>query len=115
MEKYKNIRVSHRPFRPSVAIARDDEDVVQNNLAVTPSKMLELMNEGIAVSAGNQSLLKSQDVGDSDWTIPVERQRGIDPLADGWTIMMDIKDKIRHGAKKAFDAQALEGAAGDVE
>lgn len=91
--KYKS-RKSWCGFRPSNAIARDDEQPVQNGLSVTPSEMERLTQEGIPISASNSMLLKSYDVGDNDFSVPLEFRRGVDPLADGYQQMKEVHSKI---------------------
>lgn len=72
---------------------RRGESVVQNGLAVTPSDVLRMAENGIPASAQmNSSFFDgSQKPG---WDVPLEERRGVD-IAQMWQSSKDIKQKFR--------------------
>lgn len=86
-------------FQPNTVVSickrREDETMVQPNLAVTPSKMMKMAEHGVAISSD----LNSSNFVDGDknpsWDIPLERLRGID-MADLWQTRQAIKSKIKN-------------------
>ena len=89
-------RNSWRPFITSTATRKENEEVVQNGLAVTPSLSLELTRQGLSISAMNTiNSLKFNGDSDRDWSVPVEFQRGIDVMADGYQQQQSARGKIR--------------------
>lgn len=96
-------RKSWRPFVCSSAIRKQNEEVVQNGLAVTPSLSLELTQQGLSISSMNTvNSLKFNGDTDKDWSVPVEFQRGVDALADGYQQQQTARTKIR---KVVLEAQ----------
>lgn len=96
-------RNSWRPFKASTAIRKENEEVVQNGLAVTPSMSLELTQQGLSISSMNTiNSHKFAGDADKDWSVPVEFQRGMDVLADGYQQQQTARNKIR---KVVLDAQ----------
>lgn len=84
----------------------DDEQVVQNGLAVSPGNMLELTKQGLSISSQNQSQLYV-DEGDFGIDVPLEFQRGMD-MADLWNARADVREKVREAMSNP-DNIILEG------
>lgn len=91
----KNLNIKHfaRPRR------RVGENVVQNDLAYTPSQMMQLAEQGIAVSTMSIGAENFYD-GDTNpsFELPLERLRGVD-VADCWQAEKSIKKKAKKGLK----------------
>lgn len=94
----RNINVKHfsRPRR------KDGESVVQNDLAYTPTQMMQMAEQGIAVS--NQSVSAENffdgvPVNESTFNLPLERLRGVD-VADCWQAEQSIRKKAKNGLKQ---------------
>lgn len=82
-------------FRPSVAVRHEQEPVVQNGLALTPSDMQEMMMKGEAISAQHMAMIKDETVAQrNDFTVPLEHTRGFD-MVDGWNIKHDVSERVR--------------------
>lgn len=89
-------KCSHRSFRPAVAQRHGNEEVVRNGLAVTPSQALELTNQGVSISAMNSSnFQKVEGQSYKDWSVPMEYQRGVDVLADGYQAQQRVRGRLR--------------------
>lgn len=91
-------RKSFRPFRPSFARCLDGDEVVQNNLAVTPSSMVEMMNNGISISSQNMAFQASFDAHDIDMSVPLEFERGT-CLGDLYQAQQDVRSKFKKHLK----------------
>lgn len=92
-------RIRH-PF--ATCKRRSGEKPVQNNLALTPSDILRMAEQGIpASSANNPNLIDGNS--DNDWNVPLEERRGID-MTDLWNERQNIKSKFR----KAHDTAPIE-------
>lgn len=78
---------------------RVGEHVVQNNLAYTPTQMMQLAEQGIAVSTMTIGAENFYD-GDTNpsFELPMERMRGVD-IADCWQAEKSIKKKAKKGLK----------------
>lgn len=85
---------------------RSDVDLpVQNGLAYTPSKMLELAKQGIPISA--QAISDDHFFeGDTDYSphVDIQYQRGID-INDLWNEQQRIHSKMIDATKRAVDLQ----------
>lgn len=91
----RNINIKHfaRPRR------KEGENIVQNDLAYTPSQMMEMAERGIAVS--NQSIAVENffdgvPVAESTFELPMDQLRGID-VADCWQANESIRKKAKKG------------------
>lgn len=77
---------------------RPGETVVQNGLAVTPSDVLRMAEQGIPASAQmNSSFIDGS--ANPGWDVPLEERRGVD-IAQMWQFSKDAKLKF----KAAHDA-----------
>lgn len=92
-------RKSYLPFRPSVALCLESDIVVQNNLAVTPSSMVDMMNNGISISSQNMAFQASFDAHDMDMSVPLEFERGT-CLGDLYQAQQDVRSKFRKHLKE---------------
>lgn len=78
-----------------------DESVVQNNLAYTPSQMMELAEKGIPINQGNigaDNFFDGVPIGEGTFDLPLERQKGVD-VADCWQAAQSIRKKAKNGLK----------------
>lgn len=89
----------HRTFRPARTCRHENDPVVQNGLAVTPSQMADLASRGIPISTQNAASFTSNDVGRFDFDVPMEHTRGID-MAEMWQKREDVKSKFRETKRK---------------
>lgn len=89
-----NRYVSVSRDRFSLPRRRDDEEPVRNDLAVTPSKMLELVDLNVPISSQNAGLTFDEGYGKLDFDPPAEYTRGVD-IGDLWELRMSVKDKFR--------------------
>lgn len=86
-------------FRGSICKRHDDEPVVQNGLAVTPSEMMRLTNEGYSITSRNAMLLDAIDPADRDMYVPIQYRRGFD-ISDLSNHAADIRSKLKDAVKK---------------
>lgn len=104
-------RVKKRaPFDTYKVVQREDEDVVQNGLAMTPAQAMELVERGIPISNSNLQVMEIYKTGDKDFTVPMEFQRGVD-MADMYQHRKEVTSKVKHGYDTAiadFSAQKTE-------
>lgn len=76
---------------------KEYELVTIDNLAVTPSQMMEMASHGIPVSTPNVELFY-EGTENPSWNIPLEQQRGID-VAQLWQENRNIKRKALNYVK----------------
>lgn len=57
--------------------------VVQPDLAITPSRMASLVDEGIPVSSSLFSGFFNDGVDNPSWDLPIDQRRGVD-VAEVW-------------------------------
>lgn len=67
-------------------------DVIPN-LAITPSKMAELVDQGIPVSSSMLSGMAYDGVDNPSWDIPVDQKRGVD-IAEVWQVQKTARKNI---------------------
>lgn len=87
----------------SICERGEHEPVVQNGLAITPAKMLELQNMGFSISSQNARML--DDVRPDDMrhmNVPMEYRRNFD-IADAFQSHMEFNKKV-HKAIDEFKA-----------
>lgn len=80
----------------------DHEKIVQNDLAYTPSQMMELMERGIPVSnqtVNPEMFFDGVSVKESTFELPLDRLRGVD-VADCWQAEQSVKKKAKKGLKQ---------------
>lgn len=66
--------------------------VVRPNLAVTPSKMLTMAENGIPISSLTQDKFFDGEF-KLEWSIPAERKRGVD-ITDLWNLKKGVQSKV---------------------
>ncbi|MBR1798297.1 MAG: hypothetical protein IJ761_00145 [Bacteroidales bacterium] len=71
-----------------------DDVIVQNNLAVTPSDMANMVAQGIPVSPTNLGMTYDEGYSNVDFDIPLDRKRGVD-MAMLYEAQQAIKSKLR--------------------
>lgn len=77
---------------------RQPQDLkVNNGLAITPAKMMEMARQGVPISVQNEQNFYDGDI-NASWSIPPEKLRGIDP-ADLWQMSITSKQKIRNAKR----------------
>lgn len=91
-------------FNACVCRRHSDEPVVQNDLAVTPSQMMELTNKGYSITGQNLRLLEATDPADSDFYIPLEYRRHTD-LADLYEHSQEVRTKLKKSVKDYDDGK----------
>lgn len=89
-------------LRPAVAHRHEDEPIVRNGLAITPSEMVEMMRQGMPISAQGYSLKDESITMRNDYEVPLEHTRGFD-LVDGWNKMKEVQSKVRKVRKAVQD------------
>lgn len=72
-------RVFGRSYSPSTHC----DIIVQPNLAITPSRMAELVDQGIPVSSSIISGMAFDGVNNPSWDLPIDQKRGVD-VAEVW-------------------------------
>lgn len=93
----KNINYKHYAM-PRRA---EGERIVQNDLAYTPSQMMELTEKGIAVSNQNvnpDNFFDGLPPEQQSFNMPLYQLRGVD-IADCWQAETSIKKKAKSGLK----------------
>lgn len=93
-------RISKARFNSSI------DRPVQNNLGVTPAKMLELTKAGVPISPANLGLTFQEGVNKLDFVPPLEYQRGID-IGQLWEARQDSRDKFRKAYAKVVEKGAV--------
>lgn len=81
---------------------QEEESIVQDGLAYTPSQMMQLAERGIPVttnSASDSQFFDGVPVGQGSFDLPLDRQKGVD-VADMWQAQQSIKSKAKAGLKK---------------
>lgn len=63
------------------------------NLAITPSKMAELVDQGIPVSSSMLSGMAYDGVDNPSWDIPIDQKRGVD-IAEVWQVQKTSRKNI---------------------
>lgn len=66
---------------------------VQDNLAITPSKMAELVDQGIPVSSSVLSGMADDGIANPSWDLPIDQRRGID-VAEVWCAQREARNNI---------------------
>lgn len=100
-----------RSIKVSNFVRHDDEDDVQDGLAVTPSQMEELVRRGIPVSTANLGNEFYDGLPNNDFYVAPMYQRGVD-MADLWNTANDSKERITKGMKQVranFNSQESHG------
>lgn len=93
--KFKN-----RMCRVAVCQLHDDEEAVQDNLAYTPSQMMQLAADGIPVSTQSVAALSFDDgTRKLDFEPLMEFRRGVE-MTDLWEARQDVKAKMKEKMKK---------------
>lgn len=84
---------------------RVGEEIVQNGLALTPSEILKMAENGIpASSANNPNLIDGTP--DNNWVVPLEERRGID-MNDLWNERQDIKQRLSSAHSSAVNVEPI--------
>ncbi len=97
------------PLRVANCKRSDIELPVQNDLALTPAKVLEMAEQGIPVSA--QASVEQFYDGEPNpqWDgLPLDEQRGVD-IVTMWNAEKDIKGAIRKKSEMNQKSQSQEG------
>lgn len=87
----------YKPLRFCTCRRERNEKPVQGDLALTPSQMFNMMQEGIPITAQEQNKNNFYD-GDTNpsFELPLDQQRGVD-IADCWNASVSIRKKARKG------------------
>lgn len=93
------------PFRSAFAVRGKYEPVVKNGLAITPSDMVEMMNNGMSISAQAYSMLDKETISQrNDFEVPLEHRKGFD-MVDGWTLKQDVLGRFRAARQAVKDGR----------
>lgn len=91
------VQKSFKPNYVSTTERVENDPIVQNGLALTPAKMLELTNQGFSISAQNNRFLQAVPAAPfACFDVPLEFRRGVDPLADGYQAQQEVRSKIKN-------------------
>lgn len=84
---------------------KSGEAIVQNGLAITPARVLQMAEQGVAASAQMNAQMIEGHTG-TDWNVPLEERRGID-IATMWQESLTARKKIRdaHAASQVVNSQ----------
>lgn len=86
--------------RVAVCELQTDESSVQEGLAYTPSKMMQLAQEGIPISTQAAAGITFDDgYRKLDFEPLLENRRGVE-MTDLWEARQDIKSKVKDKIKK---------------
>lgn len=83
----------YRTFGTVCNVSNELPIVVQPNLAITPSRMAELVDEGIPVSSSFMSGFFTDGVENPSWDLPIDQRRGVD-VAEVWNAQRDARNNI---------------------
>lgn len=78
---------------------KKDEPIVKNGLAITPAAMMEMMQQGMPISAQGYSLKEETLAQSNDFFVPAEHQRHFD-MVDAWNAKLDVQEKVRTVRRK---------------
>lgn len=87
-------RLNNHSVRVKHVKLENDETEVQSGLAVTPSQMLEMSQQGIPISPQNLGLGYEEGVSALDFEPPLQYKRGID-MNDLFEARENSKNKIK--------------------
>lgn len=101
-----------RQVRPvdCVALRHEDEPIVKNGLAITPSEMMEMMQQGQPISAQGYSIKEETRAMANDYDVPLEHTRHFD-MVDAWNTRMMVQQKVRDARKKVLSGEIPQMAA----
>lgn len=72
---------------------KSENCVVKAGLAYTPSMVMELTEQGIAVSGANADAMFFDGSESPSFSVPIERQRGVDAV-DAWEASRSARSKL---------------------
>lgn len=72
---------------------KSENCIVKAGLAYTPSMVMELTEQGIAVSGANADAMFFDGSASPSFDIPIERQRGVDAV-DAWEASRSSRAKL---------------------
>lgn len=76
---------------------------VQSDLAITPSKMAQLVDQGIPVSSSLLSGVFNDGVENPSWDLPIDQKRGVD-VAEVWQAQRTARKNITNNVKLKSDS-----------
>lgn len=83
-----------RPVTLKNVKVTEEDDIVQNGLAVTPAQMYDMAERGIPITPANLGLTYQEGVSKLDFETPMEYTRGVD-IADMWEHREDMKKRMK--------------------
>lgn len=95
---YHNRKLKHF----SMPRRHEDEDVVQCDLAYTPSQMMRLVENGFPVTAHQLNpdlFFDGVAVGQGTFDLPLDRTKGVD-VADCWQASQTARKKAKDGLRQ---------------
>lgn len=83
----KKPRFAHCSYKPGI------DKLVEPNLAVTPSQMMRMTEQGVAVSSQLAGDFNDGEVNPA-WDLPIDSVRGVD-IVDTWEAQRSARMKIK--------------------
>lgn len=77
---------------------KDVSVAVQNDLAITPSRMAEMVDSGIPVSTSNLNGTFFDGVNNPSWDMPIDLKRGVD-VAAVWNAQKSARKNISNNVQ----------------
>lgn len=74
-------------------ISNECDIITRPNLAITPSQMAKLVDDGIPVSSSMLSGMFNDGVQNPSWDLPIDQKRGVD-VAQIWNATKDARNNI---------------------
>lgn len=96
--------LKNRKTRFSYCKRHSFESDVQNGLAVTPAKMLQMAEHGIPITAQLSGAVYDEGVSNLDFTPPLECTRGVD-IGDLWEARENLKSKVRTAKQRVASGE----------
>ncbi|UPW41252.1 hypothetical protein [Sigmofec virus UA08Rod_4687] len=100
-----SFQIKYRKFGKTCTLSPKPNLPVYENLAITPSKMAQLVDEGIPVSSSVMSGVAFDGVSNPSWDVPIERLRGVD-VAAVWNAQKSARKNITNGVSLKSDSHA---------
>lgn len=88
-----SFQVKYMKFGNVCSISNDTPIDVLPNLAITPSQMARLVEDGIPVSTNVLGVSAFDGENNPSWDLPVDMRRGVD-VADVWSAQRSARDRI---------------------
>lgn len=88
-----SFQCKYRKFGTVCRISSECDIITRPNLAITPSQMAKLVDDGIPVSSSMLSGAFNDGVQNPSWDLPIDQRRGVD-VAQVWNVQRDARRAI---------------------